>query len=98
MHKENKRANGVSTINERSTSAKNQLMSSQLIANLLDNLISILGGTLATLYGFRILGATEGTNPRWDQWYNGYGKHLKWLGPLVIAFGIGMALSSAFAN
>lgn len=62
-------------------------MSAQLWGAFVDNFISIAAGILASLYGYKVMGYRTGT-PRYDQWYETWGKHLKWLGPLVIAFGL----------
>ena len=63
-------------------------MTPQLIAVIIDNLITILGGVVAILIGFRILGPAPTTNPKFDAFYTGYGKHLKWLGPVLIVFAL----------
>jgi|GEM_PF-1297522 hypothetical protein len=63
-------------------------MTPQLIAVIIDNLITILGGAVAMLIGFRIFGPKPTTNPKFDAFYNSYGKHLKWLGPVLIVFAL----------
>ena len=50
------------------------------IAALADFIISMAGGILATLFGFRIIGKGE----RMDAWYAKWGKHLRWIGPAYI--------------
>lgn len=63
-------------------------MTPQLIAVIIDNLITILGGVVAMLIGFRIFAPKPVTNPKFDALYNSYGKHLKWLGPVLIVFAL----------
>lgn len=63
-------------------------MTPQLIAVIIDNLITILGGMVAILIGFRILGPAAATNPKFDAFYNSYGKHLKWLGTFLVLFAL----------
>jgi hypothetical protein len=47
------------------------------IANLSDLAISMAGGVLATLFGYRIIGKTKPL----DAWRDKWGKHLRWIGP-----------------
>ena len=61
-------------------------MSAQLIASLIDQSISILGGIVATLIGFRILGPKSGDNIKYDNTYIKWIKHLRWIVPLLIIF------------
>ena len=61
-------------------------MSVQLIAVIIDNSITIVGGIVAMLIGFRIFGPKPTINPKFDAIYNSYGKPLKWLGPVLIVF------------
>ena len=63
-------------------------MSAGMIAGLVDAALLLAGGLVATLCGFRVLGRKPGEDEKFDAWYSKWGKHLKWLGPLVIAFGI----------
>jgi hypothetical protein len=63
------------------------------IAALVEAGIALLSGATATLYGFRILGKKPGVDARWDSWYERLGKHLRFLGPFIILFGIFKALS-----
>ena len=63
-------------------------MSAQLIAVIIDNLISIVGGIVAILIGFRVIGPKPEANPKFDTFYAKMGKHLKWLGPLIILFAL----------
>jgi hypothetical protein len=59
-------------------------MTPQDIANLVDMLISIAGGVLATLYGFRIFGKPNPTYPRHEKWR----WHLRWIGPVTIVLAL----------
>lgn len=52
------------------------------IADLLDLVISILGGILATLFGFRVFGKAKSL----DAFHAKWGKHLRWIGPVYILF------------
>jgi len=56
------------------------------IARILYSLIMPLVGVLFTLYGFQVLGNKE--HPRYEEWYGKWGRHLKWLGPLLIVIGL----------
>jgi hypothetical protein len=53
------------------------MMDPHNIAAFVDFIVSMLGGVLATLFGFRIIGKAE----RMDAWYAKWGKHLRWIGP-----------------
>lgn len=59
-------------------------VSAQLIAMIVDNLISIVSGIIAILLGFRVIGPQAGTSPQFDAFYKNWGKPLKWLGALII--------------
>lgn len=61
---------------------------STLLATVIDHSISVLGGILALLVGYRVLGPKAGVDPKYDAFYLKWGKHLKWLGPVVIAFAL----------
>lgn len=63
-------------------------MSAQLVAVIIDNLITIVGGIVAILIGFRLVGPKPETNPKFDAIYEKWGKHLKWLGPFIIIFAL----------
>ena len=63
-------------------------MSAEMIGRFADAAISLLAGVVATLCGFRVLGKKPGEDEKFDAWHSKWGKHLKWLGPAVIAFGI----------
>jgi hypothetical protein len=61
-------------------------MTTQLIADIIDHAISIVGGAMALLIGYRLIGPKPGINPKFDAFHGKWGKHLKWLGPVVILF------------
>lgn len=63
-------------------------MSSAFIAAAVEALIPLVGGLICTLYGFRLIGPKPGQNPKQDEWHAKWGRHMKWLGPVVIAFAI----------
>jgi len=63
-------------------------MTAQFIATIIDHSISVLGGIGGALIGFRVIGPKPGTNPKFDEFHKKWGKHLKWLGPLVIVFAL----------
>lgn len=69
-------------------------MSSEMIATLVDGAIPICVGIYCTLLGFRILGKKPGESQKYDQWYGRFGKHFKWLGPLIALFWVVKTISS----
>ena len=60
-------------------------MNTNIIASLFDHLTVLAIATAATLYGFKVILNKSG-NESYDKFYNSFGKHMKWMGPLVIAF------------
>ena len=58
------------------------------VATIIDHSISVLAGILALLLGYRVLGPKPGANPKYDTFYLKWTKHLKWLGPVIIAFAL----------
>ena len=50
------------------------------IASLSDLAISMAGGILATLFGFRVIGKSE----RLNAWHSKWGRHLRWIGPVYM--------------
>lgn len=52
------------------------------VASAVDFVISFAGGIVATLFGFRIIGKSK----QMDAWYAKWGKHLRWIGPILILF------------
>ena len=67
-----------------------------MLAITIDYSISFLGGILAILLGFRVLGPKPNINPKYDAWHNKWGKHLKWAGPLMITFSLIQIALSVF--
>ena len=63
-------------------------MTTHLLAAIIDHSFSILFGLLVSLLGFRVLGPKPGANQKYDVFYGQWGKHLKWLGPLMVVFGV----------
>ena len=61
---------------------------STFLAAMIDFSISVWGGIVALLLGYRVLGPKLGTNPKYDAFYLKWAKHLKWLGPMIIAFAL----------
>ena len=49
--------------------------------------IPVLGGLYAALMGFRVVGCKAG-DPKYEAWHAKIGRHLKWLGPAVMGFGV----------
>jgi hypothetical protein len=66
-------------------------MGPDAVAALVEGCIPFIGGIVATLYGYRILGKTPGQDPRFDGWHAKWGRMLKVLGPLVALFGVLLA-------
>lgn len=50
------------------------------IADLADISISLVGGILVTLFGFRLIGKTNSLDALYAKW----GKYLRWIGPAYI--------------
>ena len=61
---------------------------STFLAAMIDFSISVLGGIVALLLGYRVLGPKSGANPKYDAFYLKWAKHLKWLGPVIIVFAL----------
>ena len=59
-----------------------------MIYYILEGAVMFLGGLYGTLLGFRIAGKKPGADPKWDAWYEKFGRHLKWLGPALMVFAI----------
>jgi len=68
------------------------------LATVIDHSISVLGGILALLFGYRVLGPKAGVDPKYDAFYLKWGKHLKWLGPVVIAFALVQIVIAAYGR
>jgi len=56
------------------------------VAAIIDASLSLLGGVLAILIGFRYIGPKPGTNEKYDALHRKWLKHLRWLGVLGIVF------------
>jgi hypothetical protein len=63
-------------------------MTTQMLATIIDHSISIVGGILAMLVGFRVVGPAPKTNPKYEAFYEKWAKHLKWLGPVIIGLAL----------
>jgi hypothetical protein len=63
-------------------------MTTQMLATIIDHCISILGGILAMLVGYRVLGPKPNANPKYEVFYAKWAKHLKWLGPVIIGLAL----------
>ena len=57
-------------------------MTPSKIAFVADFVISFAGGILAMLFGFRVIGKSK----QMDAWYAKWGKHLLWIGPILILY------------
>ncbi|WP_018413506.1 hypothetical protein [Methyloversatilis thermotolerans] len=58
------------------------MMSPSEIASVADFAISFAGGILAMLFGFRVIGKGK----QIDVWHAKWGKHLRWIGPMLILY------------
>lgn len=54
------------------------------VASFVDFAITMAGSIVATLFGFRIVGK----GAHMDAWYAKWGKHLRWLGPIIALFAV----------
>jgi hypothetical protein len=62
-------------------------MDAKTVAALVEMGIMVLGGLYATLMGFRKVNAKPG-DAKYEAWHGRFGRHLKWLGPAVMGFGV----------
>jgi hypothetical protein len=62
-------------------------MDAKTVAALVEAAIPLLGGLYAALLGFQVVGRRT-NDPKYDAWYAKWGRHLKWLGPAVMASGV----------
>lgn len=60
-------------------------MSVQIAASLVDFLSVIAVGVWMALYGFQVVGKKPG-DPKYERNHAAFGKHFRWLGPLIVAF------------
>jgi hypothetical protein len=63
-------------------------MTSREIAAIVDAGIPFLGGLICTLYGFRVIGKKPGEDRAYDERFQKYLKHLRWLGPVLVAWSL----------
>ena len=59
-------------------------MTPTAIADLVDVGLSVFGGVLVTLFGFRVIGKSE----IMVAWHKKWGKHMRWLGPVWITLAL----------
>ncbi len=63
-------------------------MEPKLTGKLIDVAIWLVVGGYSTLLGFRIVGKKPGEIAKYDAWWNKFGKHLRWAGPLAIGLNL----------
>ena len=51
-------------------------------------LVMLVVGATMTLLGFRMIGKKPGEDPEYDSQYEDYVRHLKWLGPILLAIAL----------
>ena len=68
------------------------------IARNIDALIPLLGGAYATYLAYRGIPASTTKRVAWEQWYARWGRMLRWLGPLVMLFGLAQLIVKALPN
>jgi hypothetical protein len=71
-------------------------MTAPQIGELVDGLIPLFGGVVATLLGFRVIGKKPGVDPAYDEKHRRYIQWLKIGGPLLVLFGIAMSARALF--
>lgn len=76
----------------------NLTMSAQFIAKLADLAIMITTGVIALLMGLRVIGPKPGINEKYDVFHSKWGKHFRWLGPLIIVMSLLEFGASIFAE
>lgn len=64
------------------------MTSAELFALVVDKAIAFLVFLYLTLLGFRVVGKKPGESARYDDWHNRYGRHMKWLGPVVMTIDV----------
>jgi hypothetical protein len=62
-------------------------MDARLAAALVEASIMVLGGLYAALMGFRKVNCKAG-DPKYEAWYGKWGRQLRWMGPVVMGFGV----------
>ena len=63
-------------------------MTQEIVVALVQASIPFLGGLYGTLLAYRVLGKRPGQDMRWDQWYQRFGRHFRYVGPLLMLFGV----------
>jgi hypothetical protein len=63
-------------------------MTAQFIARLIDLSITCTSGIIVLLMGFRVIGPKPGINEKYDAFHSKWGKHFRWMGPLIIVMSI----------
>ena len=63
-------------------------MRPEVIGELVNGAIPVLGGIYATLLGYRVVGKKPGVNAKYDEWHSCYGQLLKVLVPVLVVFGM----------
>jgi hypothetical protein len=72
-------------------------MDPHTVATLVDSGTPFLGGLLVTLLAYRVVGKPPGQDPRWDAWHAKWGVYWKVLGPLLMGFGVLIAVQKLAA-
>ena len=72
-------------------------MSSTLLLCSLKAVVFFLLGVFCTLLGFRRIGSPPGANHMDDTWHRWFGKHLRWIGPLITIGAIVMFAAELYA-
>ncbi len=67
-------------------------MSPDDIGELANGAIPFFGGIYTTLLGFRVIGKMPGESLQYDQWLAGHERRFKLQGPLLMVFGIFLAV------
>jgi hypothetical protein len=70
-------------------------MPPEVIAGLAEGAIPLAGGVYGTLIGYRVVGKRPGESAKYDQWYTRFGVHFKWMGPVLIAYGLFQMIRAA---
>jgi hypothetical protein len=68
-------------------------MRPEVVGELVNGAIPFFGGLYATLLGYRLVGKPRGVDFKYDQWHERFGSMLRILGPVLILFGLFLAIS-----
>jgi hypothetical protein len=68
-------------------------MHPEVVGALVNGAIPFFGGIYGTLLGHRIVGKPRGVDFKYDQWHERYGAMFRTLGPVLILFGLFLAIS-----